>query len=175
MAKSQPDWEAIESAYRAGSLSIRAVADKYGVKESTLRSRAKANGWKRDLSTKVKQSTKEKVSRTGSRTGDKCANPTRTDEEIIDEASDEAASVIFAHRFELAQWRRLSRKLSDALSEMVVNDSNHDKFARSLNAGVDAEAKVIKLERQAYNIDDDPQRNDTESLSDLMDELSSEA
>ncbi len=31
MAK--PDWEAIESAYRAGVLSLRDIGDKYGVTE----------------------------------------------------------------------------------------------------------------------------------------------
>lgn len=39
MAK--PDWEAIESAYRAGVLSLRDIGDKYGVTEGAIRKRAK--------------------------------------------------------------------------------------------------------------------------------------
>ena len=33
MTTKAPDWEAIERAYRAGSLSIRAIADKHGLTE----------------------------------------------------------------------------------------------------------------------------------------------
>ncbi len=32
-----PDWEAIESAYRAGVLSLRDIGDKYGVTEGAIR------------------------------------------------------------------------------------------------------------------------------------------
>ncbi len=37
-----PDWEAIESAYRAGVLSLRDIGDKYGVTEGAIRKRAKS-------------------------------------------------------------------------------------------------------------------------------------
>ena len=43
MAK--PNWEAIEQEYRSGQLSIRAIADKYGVNEKTIRNRIKSAGW----------------------------------------------------------------------------------------------------------------------------------
>ncbi|PAV01290.1 hypothetical protein CBG25_17520, partial [Arsenophonus sp. ENCA] len=62
MAK-KPDWEAIESAYRAGSLSIRAIGDKYGVTEGAIRKRAKQNGWLRNLTEKVKEVTRTKLVR----------------------------------------------------------------------------------------------------------------
>ncbi len=45
MAK--PDWEAIESAYRAGVLSLRDIGEKYGVTEGAIRKRAKKLGWAR--------------------------------------------------------------------------------------------------------------------------------
>ena len=45
MAK--PDWEAIESAYRAGVLSLRDIGEKYGVTEGAIRKRAKKLGWVR--------------------------------------------------------------------------------------------------------------------------------
>lgn len=35
-----PDWEAIESAYRAGSLSVRAIGEKHGVNHATILKRA---------------------------------------------------------------------------------------------------------------------------------------
>ncbi len=48
-----PDWEAIESAYRAGVLSLRDIGDKYGVTEGAIRKRAKKFDWVRKASTQV--------------------------------------------------------------------------------------------------------------------------
>lgn len=53
MAK--PDWEAIESAYRAGVLSLRDIGDKYGVTEGAIRKRAKKFDWVRKASTQVRK------------------------------------------------------------------------------------------------------------------------
>lgn len=170
----QPDWEAIERAYRAGSLSIRAIAEKHGTKEGTIRSRAKKHGWQRDLTQQVKSATQAKLSRADSRktvTHDKV----REDAQIVEEASDAAAAVVLAHRTVLAQWRGIAGKLCDALNTMDVTEDNHNEFARSLNAGVDAQLKVIKGERQAYNLDTEEGDSTVESLSSLMDDLSTEA
>ncbi|MDL4860790.1 hypothetical protein NPJ88_000435 [Halomonas elongata] len=170
----KPDWEAIEADFRAGSLSIRAVAERHGVAESSIRKRAKKHGWQRDLTEKVQKAARDKLVRKEVRTNG-AQDAVRTDEEIVEEASTEAASVVLAHRSDLAQWRGIAQKLCAALQEMDVDEANHDKFSRSLNAGVDAQLKVIKGERQAYNLDTEEGDKDVNSLSDLMDELSSEA
>jgi len=44
-------------------------------------------------------------------------------------------------------------------------------MARSSTAGVDAQIKVIKAEREAYNIDSGDRNTVTDTLSDLMDDL----
>jgi len=171
MAAKQPDWEAIERAYRAGALSLRGIADKYDTNEGTIRSRAKKNGWQRDLTAQVRTATKEKLSRNTSRTG----FTQREDAQIVDEASDEAASIVLAHRADLGQWRDISSKLRLALSDIEVTEDNLGDFSRALNAGVDAQLKVIKGERQAYNMDADLGGGDSDELSKLMDDLSKEA
>jgi len=171
MAAKQPDWEAIERAYRAGALSLRGIADKYDTNEGTIRSRAKKNGWQRDLTAQVRTATKEKLSRNTSRTD----FTQREDAQIVDEASDEAASIVLAHRADLGQWRDISSKLRLALSDMEVTEDNLGDFSRALNAGVDAQLKVIKGERQAYNMDAEAGGSDSDELSKLMDDLSKEA
>lgn len=145
----RPDWESIEAAYRAGQLSIRNIADSHGISEGAIRKRAKRYDWQRDLTSKVKSAAREKLVRTESTQ----AGP-RTDADIIEEASTQAASVVLSHRQELASWRALAGKLCFTLSEMDVTEDNHERFARSLNAGVDAQLKVIKGERQAFNLDE---------------------
>ncbi|HHJ4287384.1 TPA: hypothetical protein ACQJMO_005106 [Klebsiella quasipneumoniae] len=51
-----PDWEAIESAYRAGVLVLRDIGEQYGVTEGAIRKRAKKFGWVRKASTQVRKS-----------------------------------------------------------------------------------------------------------------------
>ncbi|EFD0646604.1 hypothetical protein FFW75_20880 [Escherichia coli] len=45
---SKPDWEAIETAYRPGSLSVRAFGEKQGVKYVILLKRENKEGLQRD-------------------------------------------------------------------------------------------------------------------------------
>jgi len=167
----KPDWEAIESAYRAGSLSIRAIGEKYQASEGTIRSRAKANSWQRDLTKQVQAATREKLSRTTSRT-DFTHEDVREDGDIVDEASSVAAAVVLEHRVDLARWRRITCRLGDFLDDVEFTEENHASLSRSLVAGVDAQIKVIRAEREAYNIAGDDKNTDTDDISDLMDSLS---
>ncbi len=166
-----PDWEAIESAYRAGSLSIRAIADKHSVSDTAIRKRATQNGWQRDLTEQVQKATRQKLVRKEVR-NDGSREHVRTDEEIVNEAADEAASVVIEHRTDLARWRRIANKLGDFLDDVEFTTENHASLSRSLVAGIDAQVKIIKAEREAYNIDTGEKNNVTDSISDLMDSLS---
>ena len=109
----KPDWEAIESAYRAGSLSIRAIGERHGVSHATILKRANKEGWQRDLTDKVRTATKAKVTKSVTKGGNRA--PLGTDDQIVDQASDEAAAVIRAHREGLAAWRVITNKLRDFL------------------------------------------------------------
>lgn len=173
MTTKQPDWEAIERAYRAGSLSVRAIAERHDLSDTAIRSKAKKNGWTRDLTGKVRQAAKDKLVRTEVRTISSHREP-RTDDEIVEEAATEAASVVLAHRADLAQWRAIANKLRNALQDIEVNEDNLGDFSRSLNAGVDAQLKVIKGERQAYNLDTEGGPTDADEFTKLLDELEKE-
>jgi hypothetical protein len=173
MTTKLPDWEAIERAYRAGSLSVRAIGDAQGVNHATILKRAKKEGWARDLTEQVRAATKQKVTKAVTTDGNHA--PLVTDAEIIEEASDQAAAVVLAHRTGLAQWRNIANKLCVALQGIQVTEENIGDFSRSLNAGVDAQLKVIKGERQAYNIDTEEGDKTVDALGVLMDELSKEA
>ncbi|MBI6547255.1 hypothetical protein [Xenorhabdus lircayensis] len=168
MAK--PDWEAIESAYRAGSLSIREIAAKHGVSDTAIRKRASANGWQRDLTDQVKKATRTKLVRSEvRRVGSQPA--VRTDEDIIEQASSEAAGVVLGHRTDLADWRRITNKLRTFLDDVEITEDNHASIARTITAGVDAQIKLIKGERESYNIDSGDKNTSTDSIAELMDDL----
>ncbi|WP_367256505.1 hypothetical protein [Pseudomonas sp. stari2] len=149
----KPDWEAIERAYRAGSLSIRAIGELHGANHATILKRAKKHGWERDLTEQVRAATKQKVTTAVTRADGK--SPLVTEAEIVDEASDQAVALVLSHRSSWARWHDIANKLSAFLSEAEIDDKNHGDFARSLNAGVDAQLKIIKGQRQAYNLGDD--------------------
>ena len=73
-----PDWEAIESAYRAGVLSLRDIGDKYGVTEGAIRKRAKKFDWVRKASTQVrKNGTQSGTQKSKARTSEKPASAGR--------------------------------------------------------------------------------------------------
>ena len=62
-----PDWEAIESAYRAGVLSLRDIGAQYGVTEGAIRKKAKKLEWVRKGGTQVRKNgtQKDKARTTG--------------------------------------------------------------------------------------------------------------
>lgn len=159
----RPDWTEIEAEFRAGSLSIRAIAEKHGISDTAIRSHCKKHGITRDLSANVRQATRGKLALAEVEDA-----ASKTDEEIVADAADVAAAIVLSHRSGLAEWRGIAARLSKSLSTMKITEENHDKFARSLNAGVDAQLKVIKGERQAYNLDEEGNQNDGRSLAELM-------
>lgn len=150
--KASPDWEAIERAYRAGSLSVRSIAEAYGSKEATVRSRAKVHGWQRNLADQVRTATKDKISRITSRT-DLTQPDVREDAQIVDDESSKRAGVVVAQISRLSRWAEISQRLAKSL-ECEVTADNRSEFARCLAVGIDAELKLIKAERQAYGIDE---------------------
>jgi len=160
------DWEAIEADYSAGVKSIRSIATEHDVTEGGIRKRAKRYGWQRDLSTSVRSAVKSKLVR-----GEGTQSDVRTDADIIDSASSEMAQVVMGHRTLILKWRGISSKLAVTLDAMVVDEENHNEFARSLNSGVDAIGKCIKLERQAYGMDDDNKDPETPERSMTEDDL----
>jgi hypothetical protein len=55
------DWESIERDYRAGVLTLRAMAAQHGITEGSIRLRAKKEEWPRDLSAKIAAKVKLKL------------------------------------------------------------------------------------------------------------------
>jgi hypothetical protein len=166
----KPDWEKIEAEYRAGSLSIRTIAERHGISDTAIRNHCKRHGINRDLTEQVRQSTNSKLNGTPVT----LAGKDKTEAEIIEDAAEEAASIVMNHRKALRQWRTLSTKLHDALALIDVDEDNHSDYSKSLNAGIDATLKVIKGERQAYNMDAENKSEAGRSLADLMAEVDEE-
>lgn len=173
------DWEAIETDYRVGIVSLREIGRIHGVSDTAIRKRAKAEGWVRDLTEKVRERTRDKVVRDiGSRGGSQ-EQRVQTDAEAIEAASDTQASVLRSHRNDIATGRRIIATLFNELTEATdhrhaideaievetASDRNGQRAAMmrravalpgrasTMQSLAGALKNIVALERQAFNID----------------------
>ncbi|HEK1040414.1 TPA: hypothetical protein SMQ30_003422 [Proteus mirabilis] len=200
MAK-RPDWEAIESAYRAGVMSIREIASQYEITHQAISKRAKKEGWERDLKAKVKARAENLVAKreVASLVATKKAISER---QLIEANAEVIANVRMEHRGDIRRARELTNNLFDELSaecadvpalrklgELMFSpdDNGRDKLneiyhsiislperVKSAKALSETLKNLVGLERQAYGLDDAQPNKTASQLSDLMDDLSKE-
>ncbi|WBA57875.1 hypothetical protein O7C57_04625 [Providencia sp. 21OH12SH02B-Prov] len=200
MAK-RPDWEAIESAYRAGVMSLREIASQHGITHGAINKKAKKEGWERNLKEKINQKAEALVSKREVST--KVSTEKAISERILIEANAEViANVRMEHRGDIRRARELTNNLFDELSaecadvpalsklgELMFSpdDNGRDKLNEIYNSIISLPERVksakalsetlknlVGLERQAYGLDDVQPNKTASQLSELMDDLSKE-
>ena len=202
MTTKQPDWEAIERAYRAGLLSVREIAASCGVSHTAIQKRAKANGWERDLKAKIKAKADSLVAKREVAT-QVASKSVETEREIIEVNAEVIANIRMAHRGDISRGRRLTNKLLDELEGLTDNrhlfdelgelmrseddkgqDKRNDLYqkiidlpgrSKTMKEMAETLKTLIALERQAYDLDTKTGNSDADELSKLMDDLSKEA
>lgn len=118
MAK--PDWEAIETAYRAGVMSLREIASHHGISEGAIRKRAKRDDWSRDLNARIQQKADELVRKQEVRKT--VRTKTELTERVLIEATAEViASVRMEHRGDIRRARELTNTLFDELGAQCAD------------------------------------------------------
>jgi predicted DNA-binding protein YlxM (UPF0122 family) len=195
----KPDWEAIESAYRAGLMSVREIASQHGISHTAINKQAKKEGWERDLKAKIKAKADALVSK---REVSKQVSTERaiSERQLIEASAEVIANVRMEHRGDIRRARSITNALFDELAaesadlasleklgELMFNpdDKGQDRLSeiyhkvismpervKSVKALSDALKNLISLERQAYDIDGSTGDNVVDKLSDLMDSLS---
>lgn len=177
---SKPDWEAIESAYRAGVMSLREIASQNGISEGAIRKRAKRDEWSRDLNAKVKERADDLVRKAEVRK--QVRSEVTFNERVLIEATAEViANVRMEHRGDIRRARELTNTLFDELAgecgnvsaledlgEMMrsPDDKGQDKLndlyhkiislpsrVKSMKDLSDSLKTLIGLEREAYSIE----------------------
>lgn len=153
------DWAACEEEYRAGVLSTRALAAKFGCSESAIRDRAKRYGWSKDLTKAVKDATRARLLRTDLRDPN-----AREDAQIVEQAVDLRVAVVTTHRKDLQQLHGLKRVLMDRLAIVLQGATPEGPCLGDKESPGDLleklsriTARLIPLERQAHNLDEDPE------------------
>lgn len=181
--KKPTDWERIEADYRAGLLSVREIAATQSISHTAINKRAKAEGWDRDLSAKIKAKAEALVSKREV-SAQVSTERAETDRAIIEANAEVIANVRLAHRKDIGRARTLAmnllaeleaqtnnRELLDELGEILGGDEDgngvSDKMLAMYHAVTslpgrtktmkdlgDTLHKLITLEREAYNIAD---------------------
>ncbi|MGZ4968026.1 MAG: hypothetical protein ACXV8O_01305 [Methylobacter sp.] len=175
------NWNAIELDYRAGQLTLRVIAEKYGITHGAINKRAKRDGWERDLSGKIKQRAEALVSKI--EVSKAVSNEKRIlEKDIIETNATMQANIILSHRSNITRYRNLCEALLseleiqtgecitfEELGEMMhsPDDKGMDKLNElyrkviSTPSRVDSTKKLsetlktlIGLERQAFGLAD---------------------
>ena len=159
MASKNIDWEAIYREYRAGQLSNVEIGKQYGVSEGAIRKKAKIENWQKDLAKTVRERVREKLVR------DEVRKSSASDSEIIQAAVERGAAVQSIHRKDSRQQQeivqRLIQILQERLSEVEKPSLDHLRSCGSTMRDLSqALAKLVIIERQAYNLDEDGRRPD---------------
>lgn len=162
-----PDWERIESDYRAGLLSLREIAAKQPVSHVTIAKRAKREGWTRDLAAKIQAKADSLVNKA---TVNRAVNAeTVVTERLLVEASAEAiATLRLAHRTDISRARtmvldllseldtvskeRLTVESLQDLLDKAENPENNEALAKVLDKARDALNKALSLPSRAGTI-----------------------
>ncbi|HCC4180680.1 hypothetical protein ITH44_20575 [Salmonella enterica subsp. enterica serovar Weltevreden] len=118
MAK--PDWEAIETAYRAGVMSLREIASHHGISEGAIRKRAKRDDWSRDLNARIQQKADDLVRKQEVRKTVR-AKTELTERVLIEATAEVIASVRMEHRGDIRRARELTNTLFDELGAQCAD------------------------------------------------------
>ena len=180
------DWERIEADYRAGVLSIREIASQHGISHPAISKKAKALGWSRDLSEKIKAKADELVTKAEVTTAVTTPKAV-TERDIVEANAASVAHVAISQRKDIKRFRSLAMSLLEELETQTVDSALLTQLADLLNSDEeDAQSRrmqlfnavisspgridslkklgdtlktLITLERQAYNMDTESEKD----------------
>lgn len=118
------DWLAIEADYRPNKLSLREIGKKHGCTEGAIRRKAKAEGWERDLSAKIKSQADAIVIRETVRT-EYAAN---TEKEIVDANAHHSATIQITERKDVTKARNVAMSLLVELESQVTDKELYENL-----------------------------------------------
>lgn len=190
------DWTRVERLYRAGLLSIYEIARECHTAEANVRYHAKSKGWKRDLTDAMRSSARikmvENLASFDSVDADKLKQS--TDDDLIEQAARTQVQVVREHQKTLGQGHSLTLRMLDELDtttaykgelqELIsttVAPSRQEALRRAVSLGsratimrdlATAARLWVTLERQAFSIADDRDRDNKEQRK--LDEMTAE-
>lgn len=152
---------------------MREIAAECGVNISSITLKAKQQGWQRNITEAIKERAKAKIAQIDvselieQSASESVKKSTQTISQAIEEAADVQAGVVIRHRkyirddFERAD--RIESALDDALNSGSLEFGDIVRATQAYKALVDAKAKLIEKERQAFCIENEQSSDDSAS------------
>lgn len=167
------DYARIEKGWREGILSPRQLAEQYtketgqSVSHAAIIKHFKKQGVERDLNAKI-QSKSERLVTQAMVTKKVTKEQRLQDKQIVDSASVHIAEIKLSHRKDFNRFKKTISDLQQELDELnALKDPDNlalrTKVTKDL---VETHAKIVTLERQAYNMD-----KETVQVTDPLQEL----
>lgn len=166
-ARAAPNWDKIREEYSQGDRSPAAIAVKHRVTIRAIEKRVAKEGWTRDIQRDVRAAAAVKSVMADTKGLIKNGKPLLNTEverlKIVDAASDRITAIVSGHK-DLAT--KAKTVLSTMLETLITNNGQTKVLNKKtgeiveisakeeLNAITTAMAAVVKIERQAYGIDD---------------------
>lgn len=116
------DWVEVEIDYRAGVLTDRAIGKKHGLSHVAVGKRAKAEGWDRDLSARIKARTEAKVSKAAVTSMVTKEAKLVTERETVEANATLQSDLILKHRKDIQELRRAIAAMSGELGALASAD-----------------------------------------------------
>jgi hypothetical protein len=182
------DWDRVKRLYRAGMLSIYEIGRECSVPEQNIRYHAKKNGWTRDLTDEVRRAARTKMveniakSMDGGKVAAEKAGKI-TEDEIVELAARTQVEVVRQHQRTLGAGHTLTMRMLNELDTMTTQQGElmemiksvedpkrqHALFratslgnrATTMRDLATAARLWVTLERQAFNISDDRDKDDS--------------
>jgi hypothetical protein len=177
--KAAVDWEAIETLYRCGVLSIREIARTHGLSDGAVRKRSKRDGWDRDLTAKVNAKVRSELVRTEVRTEVRTQDAV-SERTMVEAGAAQIIALVRDHRVQISRNRAMITMLMGQLEmaaehrdllEQIIDEEEDGSTGAStkrrealfravalpahaavLKSLADTLKTVIGLEREAFNV-----------------------
>jgi hypothetical protein len=142
--KSPTDWEAIEREYRNGQLSVSEIGRHYNVSHTAINKKAKKEGWKRDLTEKVRQEIASRL------VSDEFQR--RNARETIEEAAARGVQLVREHRSDIQANRSA---VTELIAELIDTNAHREEIEETIYDETETEegdspaAKAEKAKKRA--------------------------
>lgn len=168
------DYARIEQGWREGILSPRQLAEQYtketgqSVSHAAIIKHFNKQGIERDLNAKI-QSKSDRLVTQAMVTKKVTPEQRLQDKQIVDSASVHIAQIKLSHRKDFMRFKSTIESLQQELDELnkLKDPDNLVLRTKVLKDLTDTHAKLVALERQAYNMDKEVVQN-TDPLTELI-------
>lgn len=147
------DFEAMERDYRTGAFTDQELATKFGKSRQAITKMAKAKGWKKDLTTAVRQATRASLiaDEATKKVAEQVAKGSNATINTVLAVAETNKQVILNHRADITEARDLTLSMLNELKAVTINPAKMRDLLEILVGGDDMTETQIAEARAAFN------------------------